>query len=86
MADKKTVSPWDTKVKIKLPRDTMNGQKCVFVAVNGHNFQIQRGVEVEVPEPIYEVLRNNERMEELVQEKLDKLTMADAGYHKLTNM
>lgn len=51
---KKTVSaPVSDRVKIKI--DRIPGQKeqeDVVIAVNGERFQIQRGVEVEVPKKV----------------------------------
>ena len=47
-------------VKIHLFKDNKNYNGDVFVGVNGRTFQIQRGVEVEVPECVAEVLRHSE--------------------------
>ena len=44
------------KVKIKLFKDNDRYMDDVFVSVNGESYQIQRGVEVEVPDYIAEVL------------------------------
>lgn len=40
------------------PADTASGIKLadVWVQVNGHSYQIQRGVDVELPETVYNVL------------------------------
>ena len=46
-------------VKIRVPRDRDN-QDDVFVAVNGRTWLIKRGVDVEVPPCVVEVLRNQE--------------------------
>ena len=48
-------------VKIKLPR--AKKEPDVFVSVNERSWLIQRGVEVEVPECVAEVLRHREEME-----------------------
>lgn len=48
-------------VKVKLPI-SRNEKEDVFVAVNGKTFQIKRGVEVEIPECVYEVLQHKEEM------------------------
>ena len=50
-------------VKIKLFKDSKNYTSDVFVAVNGRTYQIKRGVEVEVPEYVAEVLRNSEKQD-----------------------
>ena len=47
-------------VKIHLFKDNKNYNGDVFVGVNGRTFQIQRGVDVEVPECVAAVLRNSE--------------------------
>lgn len=54
--------PWKETVKIKLPR-VKGKEECAHVGVNGRFFQIQRGVSVDVPMPVYEVLQNSEDME-----------------------
>lgn len=53
----------EKKVLIRIPK-TRAEQGDVFVSVNERTWLIQRGVEVEVPECVAEVLRNKERMEE----------------------
>ena len=46
-------------VKIRIPISRENNAD-VFVSVNERNWLIKRGVEVEVPECVIEVLRNQE--------------------------
>lgn len=48
-------------VKIRIPR-TKADQEDVFVSVNLRTYVIKRGVEVEVPEFVAEVLRHQEEM------------------------
>jgi hypothetical protein len=46
------------KRKIRL-RQAPNGQPKLpdaFVGVNGHNFQLQRGIDIDVPETVFELL------------------------------
>ena len=50
-------------VRIKLPRLTKNDED-VFVSVNERTWLIKRGVEVEVPACVAEVLRHKEEMEQ----------------------
>ncbi len=50
-------------VKIKIPR-TRKEEGDEFVSVNERTWLIKRGVEVEVPECVAEVLRHKEEMEE----------------------
>lgn len=60
------------KVTIKLPR-LRNNAEDVFVGVNGKTFLIKRGVEVEVPYYVAEVIEQSE----LAQEKTDEYTSAN---------
>lgn len=57
--EKASVQPPVQKVKIKLYKDSQRYKDDVFVAVNGQTFLIQRGVEVEVPDFVAEVLKNS---------------------------
>lgn len=50
-------------VKIRIPREKDNDSD-VFVSVNERTWLIKRGVEVEVPECVAEVLRHKEEAEE----------------------
>lgn len=51
------------KVKIKLFYDGARYKDDVFVGVNGRRYQIKRGVEVEVPLAVKEVLDNSMRQD-----------------------
>lgn len=53
--------PNEKKVKIKIPL-TRAEKDDVFVGLNGRTFMIKRGVEVEVPEGVAEILRNREEV------------------------
>lgn len=52
-------------VKIRIPR-TKADQEDVFVSVNLNTYAIKRGVEVEVPDFVAEVLRHQEEMMETI--------------------
>jgi hypothetical protein len=56
---KKTEAPTEKLVKIRIPR-TKADQEDVPVWVNERSWLIKRGVEVEVPECVAEVIRNQE--------------------------
>lgn len=56
------IDPMKTKVKVKLPRITKDDPP-VYVSVNEYSCMIKRGIEVEVPLAVYEVLRNQEDMQ-----------------------
>lgn len=49
------------KVKIRLPL-TRTEKEDVYVGVNGKTYLIKRGVDVEVPASVAEVLRHREEM------------------------
>ena len=55
--------PNEPMVKIRLPR-IKKDQEDQFVSVNERTWLIKRGVEVEVPAGVAEVLRNAEAMQE----------------------
>ena len=58
---KKTEETKEKLVKIRIPRIKAN-QEDVFVSVNERTWMIKRGVEVEVPECVAEVIRHQEEM------------------------
>lgn len=66
--------PWDKKVTVKLPKAPRGEENFVIASVNGRVFKIQRGVEVEVPEPIAEVLRHSEQEQDRADEFIEKMT------------
>ena len=62
---KKTEVPKEKMVKVRIPR-TRADQEDVPVWVNERSWLIKRGVEVEVPECVAEVLRHQEEMLETI--------------------
>ena len=62
---KKTEAPKEKLVKIRLPKVSAK-QEDVPVWVNERSWMIKRGVEVEVPECVAEVLRHQEEMMETI--------------------
>ena len=52
-------------VKVRIPR-TKADQEDVFVSVNERTWIVKRGVEVEVPECVAEVIRHSEEMLETI--------------------
>ena len=67
------VSLWDKQVTVKLP--WIKGQpEAVNVGVNGRFFLIKRGVEVQIPYPVFEVLQHSEKMEMMAAEYEQELT------------
>ncbi len=79
MATTKTEETKPKMVKVKLRKDREH-QDDVTVGLNGEMFRIKRGVEVEVPEGVKEILDNTERMDELALER----SMALAAGTELT--
>lgn len=63
MAEVKTAKT----VKIRLPL-TRNEKDDVFVGLNGKTYLIKRGVDVEVPIGVAEILERREKMLELAME------------------
>lgn len=59
-------------VKIKLFKDNGEYKDDVFVAVNGMRYQIQRGIEVEVPDFVKEVLDNSEKQDRKTAELIEQ--------------
>lgn len=59
MAEKK-----EKMVTIKLPRPAKGESESQFVGLNGKRYLIKKGVEVEVPEAVAEILLNSEKAEE----------------------
>ncbi len=57
----KATEPKKKMVKVRIPR-TKADQEDVFVSVNMETFIIKRGVEVEVPDYVAEVLQHQEEM------------------------
>lgn len=60
-------------VKIMLPL-TREKQDDVFVGFNGRNWHIQRGVEVEVPPVVKEILDNSERMDTIALNRVREIS------------
>ncbi len=68
MAARKNISAAGERlVKIRLPKER-GEQEDVFVGVNERTWLIKRGVEVEVPECVAEVLENREMMLEIIMD------------------
>ena len=73
------------KVVVRLPRlHGQNARQEEFFSVNGRNYIIQRGIDVEVPEEVAEVIRNAERAEECAMRYVDKLVQDEEDKRKET--
>lgn len=62
----------DKQVTIFLPRGRKNEENFVIVSVNGRSWKIMRGVEVQVPEYVAEVLENSRMMAEAARRYVDE--------------
>ena len=63
----------DKTVKILLPRGRKNEENFIIASVNGRSWKIMKGVEVEVPDFVAEVLENAEMMAETARRYVDKM-------------
>lgn len=69
------------RVAVTLPR--LPGQNAIqeeFFSVNGKNYRIKRGIEVEIPEEVAEVIKNAQKAEDYAMKYIDDL--ADAKKEK----
>ena len=66
-------APGKKMVKVKLFKDNHDYKDDVFVAVNGERYLIQRGVEVEVPDNIAEVLEHSAQQDARTAELIEKI-------------
>ena len=62
--EKKETVKTEKRVKIKVPRTRAN-EGDLTVGVNGVMYRIQRGVEVEVPKVVAEVIEQSEAIKEM---------------------
>ena len=65
----------EKNVRIRLFKDNSRYKGDLFVSVNGVNYKIRRGVEVEVPAYVAEVLENSRMMADTARRYVD--TMAN---------
>ncbi|MFI3169802.1 MAG: hypothetical protein R3Y06_07655 [Faecalibacterium sp.] len=59
-------------VRIKLFKDNDRYKSDVFVSVNGRNYQIRRGVEMEVPAEVAEVLEHSQTQDEITARRIEQ--------------
>ena len=51
-------------VSVTLPRATGKEEDYVFVGLNGKGWTIRRGVTVQVPRPVYDILTESQRQQQ----------------------
>lgn len=67
------------RVVVRLPRNAgQNANQDEFFSVNFKNYIIQRGENVEIPEELAEVIRNNEQAEEYAMRYADEKAFREA--------
>lgn len=69
---KKTKAKKAEKVSMHLFKDNDKYNQDVVVGINGKKWQIKRGVDVEVPPEVAEVIRNSEAQKGLTENALDE--------------
>ena len=60
-------------VKLLIPRGRKKEENFVIIGVNGRSWKIMKGVEVEVPDYVAEVLENTEMMAEEARRYVDRM-------------
>ena len=69
---KETPAAEPEKVKIRLFKDNSRYAGDVFVGVNGRNYLLKRGVDLEVPPAVAEVLEHSQLQDSLTAERIAK--------------
>ena len=64
----------EKNVRIRLFKDNSRYKGDLFVSVNGVNYKIRRGVEVEVPPEVAEVLEHSQQQDEYTAARESTLT------------
>ena len=60
----------EDKVRIRLFKDNGRYKGDLFVSVNGVNYKIRRGVDVEVPKAVADVLEHSQRQDDLTAARI----------------
>jgi len=68
-----SAKPEKRMVKLKLFKDNGRYKDPVYAAVNGESYLVPRGVEVEVPEYIAEVIENSIKQDEATVNQMEVL-------------
>lgn len=75
----------EERVKIKLFKDNKEYKDDVVVGLNGKIYQIKRGIEVEVPKGVAEILANSQAQEERTAEMIEMLVAETEAKEKELN-
>ena len=60
-------------VSVTIPRGRKQEENFVIVSVNGHSWKIMKGVQVEVPDYVREVLVNGRMMADEARRYVDRM-------------
>lgn len=63
----KEVDPWEKKVAVRIPKTADGSANYIIASVNGRVYKIMKGVQVDVPAPIAEVLEHMFEAEEAAE-------------------
>ena len=61
---KKEVDPWEQKITVQVPKSADGSANYLIASCNGKTVKIMKGVKVDVPAPIAEVLEHMFEAEE----------------------
>lgn len=70
----KSILDAQPKVRIRLFKDDDKYKDDLVVGINGMIYQIQRGVEVEVPESVANLIRQSQNQDQNTATKIEELT------------
>ena len=71
------------KVQVKVPRlSGQNARQEAWFCINGKTYRLKRGVYVDIPEELAEVIRNGEKAEEYAMRYVDGLAKAEEDKKK----
>jgi len=74
---------WNEKVTIRLFKDSDRYKDDVTVGYNGKFYKIRRGVDVDVPRAVAEILRQSQEQDERTAEMIEK---EQAAYDELETL
>ena len=60
-------------VSVTIPRGRKQEENFVIVSINGHSWKIMKGVQVEVPDYVREVLVNSRMMADEARRYVDRM-------------
>lgn len=72
MEDVKAVDPWKDMKEIFIPKAPKGEDNFIIASVNGRIFKVMRGVKVEVPAPIAEVIEHSMEASAAADEFIEK--------------